>query len=41
MAVFSKHGYFGRVIPYCSGKGDIIDWFCCVSNLQPSDYTQI
>ena len=19
---------------------EIIDWFCCVSNLQPSDYTQ-
>ena len=27
--------------PPCSGKGEIIDWFCCVSNLQPSDYTQI
>ena len=26
---------------WCSGKGEIIDWFCCVSNLQPSDYTQI
>ena len=25
---------------YCSGKGEIIDWFCCVSNSQPSHYTQ-
>ena len=24
----------------CSGKGEIIDWFCCISNLQPSDYTR-
>ena len=24
----------------CSGKGEIIDWFCCVSNSQHSDYAQ-
>ena len=24
----------------CSGKGEIIDWFCCVLNSQPSHYTQ-
>ena len=28
-------------IAKCSGKGEIIDWICCVSNSQPSDYTQI
>ena len=36
---FVREGSLG--ISPCSGKGEIIDWFCCVSNLQPSDYTQI